>query len=185
MGKEVPWWLHVSLFFWSKSQIIVLKGQELAVSPALVVPTKTRKNLAAYGNAWGRSIPQRRLCSSIQAVSRNRKFELEGSGGTSVNGCRPCLLLRDSSLTLHHLWLERGLLPMVQSLFIHGFLCHRLRLVGWKQIAQPKSWELCFIHQTCWGLKPRKQALGEGLFWSGKGGAKIYRSFYKNKTKNR
>ena len=28
-----------------------------------------------------------------------------------------------------------------------------------KNKAPPKSWELCFIWQTCWGLQPRRQPL--------------------------
>ena len=45
--------------------------------------------------------------------------------------------------------------------------------------AQPKSWELCFIRPTCWGLKPRSSLSdsSEGLLWRGKGEARICRSF--------
>ena len=46
--------------------------------------------------------------------------------------------------------------------------------------AQPKSWELCFIWQTSWWCKPGTALSdhSEGPLQRGKGGARVYRSFY-------
>ena len=46
--------------------------------------------------------------------------------------------------------------------------------INWRRKkVQSKPWKLCFIWQTCWGLKAGRQALRS--LQRGKGGARIYR----------
>ena len=63
---------------------------------------------------------------------------------------------------------------LVNSQFIHSLDTYETPVDQKK--AQPKSWGLCFIQWTCWGLKPGNSLSDsfEGFFLRGKGGARLY-----------
>lgn len=135
--KEVHWRLHISLFIRSKGQIVILKGQELSVSPALWICPPRHVRMTSLMETHGQVPPRDQGIYTLAAASKlshqvaNLNF--------SIRETHPWIGVDPDFSSVTPFWLcitsswGEACSGRSRLYFIHGYLPHWLCLVDWKR----------------------------------------------------